>query len=141
MVTMKKVFHKKRRITNRTALVFVAFLLSGVLFATGALAADGCRSYHHSGIRSLDGNSALCKTCCNSRASQGQCQDQCARPLDSPKVALFFNGWGYSDSLGMEANPVKCFQGPKPGSVSHVKAIESRYKAPPIFLKNESFLI
>lgn len=138
---MRYIFHSKQVITTKIVFIFVT-LVSGILFVTGSIAAEDCRQYSHSGIKSFDGNSALCNACCNSEASQGQCCNQCSLPIDLPKVALVSNGGMHSDSLGIAAAPVKYYgQIPNAGSNPYIISIEKIYKAPPIFLQNESFLI
>ena len=134
MCTMKLIFHSKQDVIVKSAFIFLALVLSGILFVNGSIASDNCREYSET--------QALCNACCNPENTQSHCHNQCSLPINLPKVALISNGSVHSDTFGFTAIPFKISgRIPEPQLDPLFISNKKTYPSPPIFLQNESFLI
>ena len=134
MSIMKLLFHSKQDVIVKSVFVFLALLLSGVLFVNGSIASEHCGKYSET--------PELCSACCNPEYFQSHCHNQCSLPIDLPNFALVSNGSLYSDTFDLAAIQSKISDRiPEPELNPLFISNEKTYTSPPIFLQNESFLI
>jgi len=133
MAIMKSILYAKQETTAKIVFVFLALLLSGLLFVSESIASESCKQY--------DGTPALCNACCNPENAQNHCRNICLFLFNLPKIALVSNGT-LSDSLSITTNPGEIDDWtPDSGRKPFFLCIEKTYTSTPIFLQNESFLI
>ena len=139
---MKRNYFIKQDIVIQTILFCLTLLLSGILFVSGSMAAENCRQSSQHSITPFDVNSTSCNACCNTEHSKKKCPHQCSLPVELPKVAVLLNGSGQRDSFLFDTTYVKYRAwSPDPEYSTHIISVDIKYKSPPIFLQNESFLI
>jgi len=139
---MKVNSSSRQAIAITIAFVSLVLLLSGSLFASGAMASEDCGMKSHREVPSSGEISNLSTVCCGLGDAQCLCHAQSSQPVEMPIVVLVSSGGFNSDSYSLTVAPVKAFDGmlyPEEGLnfVFSKKAVASSS----LFLLYQSFII
>lgn len=141
---MKRSGTKNPSVLLKTVSIFIILILSGSLLATGLMASGECnidcccKMRKHSNTQK---QMQIPQGCC-SQASQKPCDMQSSKPFDLPEAVFVSKGVYGPDFFNFETIQISDNADQIDLSDDHTYHLaERKFRSPPLFLKNRSFLI
>lgn len=134
--------YSRQEFAIQIAFISLVLLLGGSLFASGAMASEGCGMNSHQDMQSSGEIMNLSKSCCCLGETECLCHAQSSQPIQVPTVALVSNGGLHSDSYSLTIALIKAVDGmlyPEKGL--NFQSLKKALTSPPLFLLNTSFII